>query len=60
MKFFKNLDLEVLDDAEQDENVEFKIWNLSSASVSYMKLDGLVDSLRRISSFYWIKNLNRL
>ena len=47
MKWFKNLNLGVSDDAEQDENIKFKIWNLSSASVSYMMFDAFVDSLLR-------------
>ena len=54
MKWFKNLDLGVSDDAEQDENIKFKIWNLSSASVSYMMFDAFVDSydVTKVTKFF--------
>jgi hypothetical protein len=39
------LDLEVSDDAEQDENIKSKIKILTSASISDMILDDLMDPL---------------
>jgi hypothetical protein len=39
------LDLEVLDNAEQDENIKSKNLILTSASISVIVLDGLIDAL---------------